>query len=600
MESIDLGPSKSLPTPVTSHAKGWKQKVQDDVKDFCKRFTTKDGLIGDVDYRYLFTPHIPFTKHKGNPPPFFGVYDKMPILLACLLGFQHALSMMGGLVAASLLFAQMSNLGSLETEYLVSASLISAGILSLVQIKRFRVPYTKYFIGTGTVSVLGTSFATVPVFGTALPIMYKNGFCPVAEDGTHLPCPDAYGAFLATASLCALLEILLSFTPQKVLLKIFPPIVNGPVVLLIGVSLIQSGMQDWAGGAGCMSEGAMCPSADAPRPHPWGSGQFIGLGFSVFVTIVVCDKWGSPFMKSCSIVFGLLIGCIIAAGCGYFDHHQIDAAPSGQFLWLHTFKLQLYGPIVLPMLAVYIVCTMESIGDITATCDVSRLAIEGEEFESRIQGGLLASGLASVAGGLMTLQPQTSFAQNNGVIAMTQCAARYSGYFACMWLFIMGVVGKFSAAIVAIPSSVIGGMTTFLFTSVAVSGLRLISTVKFTRRDRVVLTISLMWGFASLLVPNWFEGVFTYKGNNTGKRGFIDALIIVVQTPYAIGGISGVIANLMFPPMDDMDIHAGKAVQETDRSSVDGSNTSYEVEELTGVTEEIASITPPKHEQRPE
>lgn len=585
MESIDLEPdhSKTLPPPVTSHEKSWSQSAKDSAKDVFKRFTTKDGLIGSVDYKYLFTPTMPFSKKKGNPPPFFGVYDKMPLLLACLLGLQHALSMMGGLVAASLLFAQMASLSNGYTEYMVSASLISAGILSFVQIKRFRIPYTHYYIGTGTVSVLGTSFSTVPVFGTALPIMYKNGFCPVAEDGTHLPCPDAYGAFLGTAALCALLEILLSFTPQKILLKVFPPIVNGPVVLLIGTSLLQSGMQDWAGGGGCMSKGAMCPSADAPHPHPWGSGQFIGLGFSVFVTILICDKWGPPFMKSCSIVVGLLVGCIIAAACGYFSHQQIDAAPAGQFLWVKTFKLQLYGPIVLPMLAVYIVCTMESIGDITATCDVSRVAIEGTEFESRIQGGLLASGLASVAGALMTLQPQSSFAQNNGVIAMTQCAARYSGYFACFWLVLMGVVGKFSASIVAIPSSVIGGMTTFLFTSVAVSGLRLISVAKFTRRDRVVLTISLMWGFASLLVPNWFEGIFTYKGDNNGLQGFIDALIIVVQTPYAIGGIAGVVANLMFPPCDDMDIHAGKTIHEIENEEAECS-TNYEVEELTGVT----------------
>ncbi|PRT55706.1 Uric acid-xanthine permease [Wickerhamiella sorbophila] len=550
MNDMETNSSDSLPAPATSLTKTWKEKAHDKYRATVKQFTTRDGLIGGMDYSYLFTPSVPFIHKTSNPPRFFALNEKVPILLACLLGLQHALAMMGGLVASALLFSTMANLNVHDTQYLVSASLISAGILSFVQIKSFKIPYTSYRIGSGTLSVLGTAFSTISVFGTTLPIMYKTGFCPVAEDGTHLPCPEAYGAFLGTSALCALFLLLLSFTPKKYILKIFPRIVNGPVVLLVGCSLIQSGMEDWAGGSGCVTA-AMCPSASAPKPHPWGSGQFIGLGFSVFVTIVICEKWGPPMFKSCSIVIGLLIGCVIAAGCGYFSHEQIDASPSGQFLWVRTFKLQLYGPIVLPLLAVYVVITMETIGDITATCDVSRLAVEGPEFDSRIQGGLFATALACIAANLMTLMPQTSFTQNNGVIAMTQCAARVTGYFACMWLILMGVIGKFSAAIVAIPKAVIGGMTTFLFTSVALSGLSLIAGCKFTRRDRLVLTISLMWGFGSLLVPNWFSRVFTYKGDNTGLRGFLNAINIVMETPYAIGGISGVIANLVFPQSED-------------------------------------------------
>lgn len=551
MSASSFSSMDALPAPVTSQPKKFQERVRAHCQSAIKQFTTKEGLLGDQDYKFLFTPTLPFTKKEKRPPQFFSVNEKMPIVLGCLLGFQHALAMMGGLVASALLFSTMANLDAQDSQYLVSASLIVAGILSFVQIKRFRVPFTSFHIGSGTLSVLGTAFSTVSVFGTALPVMYDNGFCPIAEDGTHLPCPDAYGAFLATSSLCALILVLMSFTPKKILFKTFPPIVNGPVVVLVGASLIKSGMSDWAGGSGCMSEGAMCPNSSAPNPHPWGSGQFIGLGFSVFVAIMVCERWGPPFFKTCSVVIGLLVGCIIAAACGYFSHEQIDAAPAGQFLWLRTFKLQLYGPIVLPLLAVYIVICMETIGDITATCDVSRLAIEGPEFDSRIQGALLATGLGSVVGNMMTLMPQTSFTQNTGVIAMTQVASRHAGFFACFWLILMGVIGKFSAAIVAIPKAVIGGMTTFLFTSVLLSGLSLISNCKFTRRDRLVLTISLMWGFASLLVPNWFSRIFTYKGNNTGLQGFLDAIIIVTETPYAIGGISGVIANLVFPPADD-------------------------------------------------
>lgn len=97
-------------------------------------------------------------------------------------------------------------------------------------------------------------------------------------------------------------------------------------------------------------------------------------------------------MKSLSVVLGLLVGCIIAAATGYFDKSSIDEAPIVSFIWVQTFKLTVYGPLVLPMLALYLILMMESIGDITATCDVSRLQVDGKLFDSRIQGGILADG----------------------------------------------------------------------------------------------------------------------------------------------------------------------------------------------------------------
>lgn len=112
--------------------------------------------------------------------------------------------------------------------------------------------------------------------------MYANGYCPVDADGTRLPCPKAYGALLGTAACCTFLEIALAFLPPKVLQKIFPPIVTGPTVMLIGVSLIESGFQGWAGGSGpCSYENptaffAKCPNIEAAHALPWGSAEYIG------------------------------------------------------------------------------------------------------------------------------------------------------------------------------------------------------------------------------------------------------------------------------------------------------------------------------------
>lgn len=212
--------------------------------------------------------------------------------------------MLAGVITPPIIIAGSANFNQDITQYLVSTSLIVCGILSAVQITRFHIYKTPYYIGTGLISVVGTSFAIIPIATKGLAQMYANGMCPTAADGTKLPCPEGYGAILGTASLCALLEIGLSFMTPSLLKKLFPPIVTGPTVTLIGISLISSGFEDWAGGSGsCLGRPTtgdymLCPSNTAPHALPWGSAEFIGLGFSVFVTIIVMERFGAPIMKS--------------------------------------------------------------------------------------------------------------------------------------------------------------------------------------------------------------------------------------------------------------------------------------------------------------
>ncbi|KAF3391770.1 Purine permease [Penicillium rolfsii] len=537
---------------------GRRQTVSDKFRRFVKAFTTRDGLIGNYDYAYLFTPRLPFTKRERKATPFFGLEDRMPILLALILGLQHALSMLAGVISPPIILGGSSgvNFGDEIYQYLVSTSLITSGLLSAMQMARFHVYGTKYYIGTGLLSVVGTSFSTITVATGAFSQMYKSGYCPLDADGNRLPCPKGYGALLGTSCLCALLEIGLSFMSSRILSRVFPPMVTGPTVLLIGASLIKTGMQDWGGGSSCVPASStatrpMCPSADAPHALPWGSPEFIGLGFLVFVTIILCERFGPPILKSCAVVVGLLVGSIVAAACNYFENSGITAAPVASFAWVHTFPLSIYPPLILPLLALYLVIMMESIGDITATCDVSRLAVEGATFDSRIQGGVLGNGITCLLAGLMTISPMSVFAQNNGVIALTKCANRTAGYCCCFFLVIMGIFSKFAAALVAIPSAVLGGMTTFLFSSVAISGIRIISTIDFTRRNRFILTATFALGMGITLVPDWWAYVFSYSGDNHALEGLLNAVDLVMENGFAVCAILGVFLNLVIPEEPD-------------------------------------------------
>ncbi|SCV04117.1 LAMI_0H13542g1_1 [Lachancea mirantina] len=558
-------------------ATNYGQSIQGRAKKLYHKLTTKEGLFGDYDYAFLFTPSYPFrdwiNKKRGIEPverdqPFFSVYSEMPIFLGLLLGLQHSLAMLAGVITPPILISGVANFSTELQEYLVSASLITSGILSFVQITRFHIPFTPYYVGSGLISVVGTSFATITIVNKGFPMMYSSGFCGVAEDGTKAACTAGYGALLGTAACCGLLEMAMSFTPPRVLQRIFPKIVTGPVVLCIAISLIESGFQDWVGGAGCV--GALCPYEGAPMAGEWGSARFIGLGFLVFATIIICEKWGSPIMKSCAVIVGLLVGCIVAAACGYFDRSSIDVAPAVTFIWVHTFPLTVYGPIVLPVLVMYITLAQECIGDVTATCDVSRMEVEGELYESRIQGAVLSDGLGGILSALFTLPPMSTFAQNNGVISLTKCANRQVGYWCCFFLIIMGIFSKFGAALVSIPKPVLGGMTTFLFTSVAVSGLKIISTIPFTRRDRFVLTGSLLPGIGAILVPDWFSYFFTYSGPNKALAGFLNAIVLIMESGFAVAGIVGIILNLMIPQNLDENMMDDIEVQQDNLSMLEG------------------------------
>ncbi|KAJ7867443.1 xanthine/uracil permease [Mycena leptocephala] len=523
------------------------------------KVTTRHGWLGDYDYAWLCTPALPFGNlKKSRQPPFYALDAELPLVLAIASGLQHALAMLAGLITPPIIFASALSLDSATSAYMISASLIGCGILSLVQMSRLKL-FGGYYLGTGLISVVGTSFATLSTANAIFNAMYIDGTCPstTAADGTVTrgPCPDAYGKVLGTSLICSLLEIGMSFVPSRALQRIFPPMVTGTVILMIGASLIgSSGIPNWGGGSNdCQSFPTsgifeLCPTIFAPRPLPWGSPEFIGLGFLSFVSIILTELFGSPFLKNISIIVGLVIGCIVAGAAGYIDNSSIKSAPAITFLWVKTFKIGVYPPAILPMLAVYVSLAMEAIGDITASAEVSRQEVDGPEFDSRIQGGVLSDGIGGFLSALFTVTPLSIFAQNNGVIAITRCANRAAGRWCCVFLILFGILGKISGALLAIPNPVLGGVTTFLFASVAVSGLRVLSYVRFTRRDRFVLAAALSFGVGDLLVPGIFTHLFDGVDHpNKALQGFFDSITIVLSTPFLSAGIVAATLNLILP-----------------------------------------------------
>ncbi|KAJ5090962.1 hypothetical protein N7532_009646 [Penicillium argentinense] len=522
-------------------------------KYLSRYFTTSEGWVGDYDYVYLITPNIwPLNKrYKNFEAPFYGLNDEVPILLTIILGLQHALTMIGSVVSPPLAIASGAlYLGAEQSQYLVSAAFITTGIATAMQVTRVHLFNTPFYIGTGLLSVVGPTFDILAIAFSYTDMRYANGTCPTSPDGSKLPCPDAWGAMLGTMLCTVWIQIAMAFVPPKVLNRIFPKVVTGTLLLLIGVYLISSGMENWGGssnGDGGSGYYALCPNSGAPKPLPWGDPKLIGLGFSVFFTIIVVELFGSPLMRSASVVCGLAVGCAISGGTGYWSRENIDAAPVVTFLWAETFTLSVDGALALPFLTMFICEAVSCMPDILATAEISGLEIDGVEFNSRIQGGILCDGIGSLISALGTGLPMVSQAGNNGVISLTGCASRRAGWCAAAFLILMGIFGKFGAVFGSMPPSVLGGMQVFLYSTIVVAGIKVLSLVDFTRRNRFILTTALGIGFIDIVSPNWFSQILAYDGPNIRLQGFEQGINLVVETPFIIAAVVGVVMNLVLP-----------------------------------------------------
>ncbi|KAK8135405.1 purine permease [Apiospora sp. TS-2023a] len=515
--------------------------------------TSKEGWLGDYDYLYLVTPNIwPLNrKYKHHKTPFYGLNDEVPILLTIILGLQHALCMVGSIVSPPLAIAGGAfYLDSATTQYMVSAAFITAGIATALEVTRVHLAKTPFFIGTGLLSVVGPTFDILPIAFNYTSMRYKDGTCPTGSD--------------------VWVQILMSFVPPKTLNRIFPKVVTGSLLLLVGIYLVGNGMQNWGGSSNCHGgEGfyALCPNTAAPKPLSWGNPKLIGLGFAVFVSIVLVEQFGSPLMKSSSVIIGLFVGCLASGLTGYWSMSNIQAAPAATFLWVHTFKLSVDGALILPLLIMFVCEAVSCMPDILATAEISNVDIEGTEFNSRVQGGILCDGLGSLISALGTGPPMVSQAGNNGVISLTGCASRRAGWCAAAFLILMGIFGKFGALFGSMPPSVLGGMQVFLYSTIAVAGLRVLGLVRYTRRNRFILTVALGIGFLDIVQPDWFSQMLTYDGDNVALAGFEQGINLIVETPFIVAAVIGVFLNMVLPQdasqMDDfIKDQSGHAVME--------------------------------------
>ncbi len=441
---------------------------------------------------------------------FYGLDDKTSLTTSALCGLQQVLAMFVGIITPPLIIAGALGASIAETGFLVSMALFTSGVTTFIQVRRFG-PF-----GSGLLSVQGTSFTFVPL---------------ALQAGAAGGIPLILGLTLAGSPLEMILSRFIGFAR-----RLFPPIVTGSVVLLIGMSLIRVGFTDMAGGYGA---------------DDFGHARHLALGCFVWITIVLLNRFGKGFIATISIALGLIAGYILAALLG-----RVDFTALGDAGWYHVPQPLRYGldfdiVFLLPWLIGYFVTTIESMGDLTATSQVSRQPVKGPLFIQRPQGGVLADGLGSLIAGLFNAMPNTTFSQNNGVIGLTGVASRRIGYAVAGLLILLGLFPKLAALISVMPKPVLGGATVVMFAMVAVAGLRIAFRDGLTLRNELILAVTLALGMGVTMVPDAVAQLSLYSGDSVFLNSAQQSIRIILQSGLAVGAITATVLNLVFPEMPD-------------------------------------------------
>lgn len=435
----------------------------------------------------------------------YGPQDRPRPLIALLAAIQHLLAIIVPIVTPGLLICQALGVSPRDTNLIVSMSLVISGIATFVQCRRFG-PF-----GAGLLIVQGTSFNFVGPLIAGGALMVKNG-TPVEAVMAAI-----FGVVMAGSFVEMGVSRVLPFVK-----RLITPLVTGIVVLMIGLTLIKVGLISMGGGFAALGNGT------------FANGENLLLSGIVLATIVVLNRLPLRGLRSSAIVVALLLGYALAAWLGRLNFTGMHEAAWVQIPMPLHFGLGFSWSLFVPLLVIYLVTSLEAIGDITATSKVSREPVEGPLWMQRIKGGVLVNGANSLLAGLFNTFPSSVFAQNNGVIQLTGIASRHVGLWIAAILVLLGLFPAVAGVIQAVPEPVLGGAAMVMFGAVAASGINILASVELDRRALLIIAVSLALGLGISQVPEFLAHM------PAGLRA-------VLESGVATGGLCALLMNWFLP-----------------------------------------------------
>ena len=276
----------------------------------------------------------------------------------------------------------------------------------------------------------------------------------------------------------------------KPIRHLFPPLVTGIVVLMIGISLLKVGFM-YAGGGGWLLNN---------KPEVFGNSNHLIISFTVLIVALWANLKGKGMVSSASILIGMVAGYIVAMMMGMVNYGKIAGADWFAFPMPLQYGIDFVPGAIILMLFMAVVTTIETIGDISAT---TMGGANREATDKELSGGIMADGLGTAFGSLFNAMPNTSYSQNAGLVAFTGVISRHVGTIAGVILILMGLFPKLGGVIAAMPESVIGGAAIIMFGLITSAGIKLVAQSEMNQRNLLILGLSLSFGIGMSLLPQF-------------------------------------------------------------------------------------------------
>ena len=430
-----------------------------------------------------------------------------PLGMSISLALQHLVAMIVGCVTPAIIIANALGLPQSERVLLIQVSLVMSAVTTLIEL--FPIGGK---LGSGLPVMFGISFAYLPSMQ--------------AIDGGGGDNATIAGAMVIGGIVAAVVGVFV-----KKIRRFFPPIITGTVVFTIGLSLYPTAINYMAGGAGNTYEVVVLRKGlTSALVH--GSWQNWAVAAFTLIVVMVMSNKGKGICKLAAILLGMIAGYIVAAVFGMVDLSEVrDAAWFSLPRFMHFgIKFEFSACIALALL--FAINAIQAIGDLTAT---TVGGLNREPTDQELQGGIVTYGLTNVLSAFFGSLPTATYSQNVGIVTTNKVVNRVVFALAGGFLLLAGLIPKFSAILTTIPQCVLGGATITVFSTIAMTGMKLIASETISPRNTTIVGLSAALGVG-------------ISQSSSALSQFPESITIIFgKTPVVIATIMAVLLNLILP-----------------------------------------------------
>ena len=430
-----------------------------------------------------------------------------PLGMSISLALQHLVAMIVGCVTPAIIIANALGLPQSERVLLIQVSLVMSAVTTLIEL--FPIGGK---LGSGLPVMFGISFAYLPSMQAIV-----GGGGDIATIA---------GAMIVGGIVAAVVGVFV-----KKIRRFFPPIITGTVVFTIGLSLYPTAINYMAGGTGNTYEVVVLRKGlTSALVH--GSWQNWAVAAFTLIVVMVMSNKGKGICKLAAILLGMIAGYIVAAVFGMVDLSEVrDAAWFSLPRFMHFgIKFEFSACIALALL--FAINAIQAIGDLTAT---TVGGLNREPTDQELQGGIVTYGLTNVLSAFFGSLPTATYSQNVGIVTTNKVVNRVVFALAGGFLLLAGLIPKFSAILTTIPQCVLGGATITVFSTIAMTGMKLIASETISLRNTTIVGLSAALGVG-------------ISQSSSALSQFPESITIIFgKTPVVIATIMAVLLNLILP-----------------------------------------------------